>query len=187
MMLRSKRGADSTMGPMVWLIVILIVAALVIFFVAGGFGRISDLFNQAPGTLEEAVQICKFATNAPTTFCDQVRFVEINGEGQHVNCLYPDIKNRLETTSDVNCVIPSSGGDLAGKSDVQSWGKYFCAGLVKSDDVDSDTKANGLVCATLSCSDIGGKSSITNTCADAGKKAYNSGFTAGNDGEFCCL
>ncbi len=145
-MLRNKKGADSTMGPMIWLIVILIVAALVIFFVSGGFSKISGLFEQAPGSLTAAVSVCKSIT-VPSTFCEQLRYVDINGESQYANCAYPAIYDQLELTSEVNCESPNG---------YNGWSGYFCSGLFKQGKVKSDTKANGIYCSSLTCSDIAG-------------------------------
>lgn len=152
MILRNKKGADSTMGPMIWLIVILIVAALVIFFVAGGFDKISGLFEQAPGTLTAAVSVCKSIT-VPSTFCEQLRYVSINGESQYVNCAYPPVYDQLELTSEVRCDEPA---DSAAGKNYRDWSAYFCSGLFREGKVKSETKANGVYCSSLSCSDIAG-------------------------------
>jgi hypothetical protein len=151
MMFANKKGAESTMGPMIWLIVILVVAALVIFFVAGGFGKIGDLFNQAPGTYEEAVQICN-SIQTPATFCEQMRYIDTPSGPQYVNCEFELIAEKLDLTSDVECKVPGTDGE---KTSVRDWGIYFCKNLLIQGKLKSGTKANDVLCESLSCEDEG--------------------------------
>jgi hypothetical protein len=189
MMFGNKKGeSGSTMGPLIWLIVILVAAALVIFFIAGGFDKLSGLFKQAPETLEAVVTVCN-TINTPATFCDQMRYVTLNGEAQYVNCYYPAIKDRLENTREVSCKIPTGsgiGGNVVTDTP-EDWGKYFCAGLIKSKQWKAGVMSNGILCESLSCSDMGGKISVVNSCEDVNKKPYTKGFSESKDKSYCCL
>lgn len=186
-MFKNKRGADSTMGPMIWLIVILLVAALVIFFVAGGFEKIGNLFGQAPTTLEGAVQICN-TIQTPTTFCEQARFVETPSGNQYVNCKYSLIDKELDLAKEVDCKVPVKEGERI-PSDLTSeraWGIYMCKNLLIKGDWKSGIKANDVLCEGVSCDELGGDTVINADCPD-GKTAYKKGFKETGSDTVCCL
>jgi hypothetical protein len=189
MLLSRKKGQSNEGGMLIWIVVAIIAAIVVILFFTGGFGVFSNLFKQAPQTLEAATQACKLVASPETrtSFCDQWREVDIAGVTQLVNCQYSAIYNQLDLSSQIEC-RSADGNSILNSQDK---GKEYCKALFKNGKITEKTMVNDNKCVIMGCVELGGTLSAINTATPASscttdKRAVLKGFAESKD-QACCL
>ncbi len=84
-----RKGDISPMGMIITIIVLVVTAGIVILFVTGGFGMISDVFSKV-SSAEVTAQACTAYANADlvNSYCNVFQKTEILGTKQWVTCEY---------------------------------------------------------------------------------------------------
>ena len=181
----NKKGASEEGGMLIWIVVAIIAAVVVILFFTGGFSIFSNLFNQAPQSLEAATQACKLVATPDTrlSYCDQWRSVEISGQSQQVNCQYPTIKNQLDLGTDIECRSKDGTRVLS----YTEKGEEYCADLFKNSKVTESTKINDVICSSLTCEKLNGVLiSKGGSCSSTDITPRTKGFKEASTND-CCL
>ena len=164
----NKKGDTEGGGVLIWLLVAIVVAALVIFFVWKGFDLFGGVAAVLPEKLQFNIQACKTASENIDTlrsaFCDQRREL---GKNFYANCQFEDIYRSLELPNDIRCntlIYDSISGtrkttaeSLATGGENEPIAKYHCAKMFQEGLVNEKTTFNGYVCsARFNCAELGG-------------------------------
>lgn len=184
MHLINKRGQSGEGSMLIWIVVAIVAAIVVMLFFTGGFQVFSNLFKQAPQTVEAAAQACKLVATPETrlSYCDQWREVTIAGDTQLVNCQYPLIANQIDVGgSSIEC---KDADGIKALTPTEK-GKEYCISLFKNSKVTEKTKVNDVLCSSLSCTNDF-KGTVKTTCDATIEISIKKGFQESGQG-ICCL
>jgi hypothetical protein len=92
------KKAQLNINMLVLLFLGIIIAAIVVFGVFGGFDAIFGKVDVLPGELEAAAQSCGISASQglKTSYCDEFKNVKISGKDQYANCKYLESYSEFE-------------------------------------------------------------------------------------------
>ena len=147
--MKNKRGQDLSIGTLILIVLGIVVLVLLILGFSLGWNNLWEKINifgggSSVGNLVTACQV-KVTSNNKFGYCKEFTLVSTtDGKKEYLNCQDSRVSGSLEETLDCD------------ETDATKAGQEYCTTLAKSNSIKSDTKVNGVTCATLSCENLGG-------------------------------
>jgi hypothetical protein len=108
--------------------------------------------------------------------CTSEKLATIGGNSQKVTGAYLEGIGKFKPNIPVSC-----------DKTPEEWGKQKCAEYFSAGNTDSSTRFNNVVCSSLSCVLLGGKSLTAIGCTAQGGKPLTQGYSDTNSVPVCCV